>query len=144
MLESWTWTISKERWKPSVGLFRKRPPWADEEVAGRVERRKKALSNNYPLFFSTLFYPSHFIFKFSLLCMAAFFSCTFICVDWTVFILIGLLTKAFFADSKRHMYLYVTLVSLFCAVHKVDVILWREATWGFLCAHRSCLLTNFS
>lgn len=59
MLESGTWIISKEWWKPSVGLFRKRPPWANEDVAGRVERRKKVLSNNNFLFFSISFSSSH-------------------------------------------------------------------------------------
>lgn len=58
MLERGTWIISKEWWKPSVGLFRKSPPWADEDVAGRVEKEKESgFQTTVPLFFLHLILP---------------------------------------------------------------------------------------
>lgn len=94
---------------------------------------RKRFQTNYPFFFSTLFLAFHTLYSNSLFSARLPLLCTFISVDWTIFILIGLLTKAFFGGKKRFKETCVPVHDLcfkfHCSVHKVDVVLWHEATW---------------
>ncbi len=132
MLESGTWIISKEWWKPSVGLFRKRPPWVDEDVARRAERRKKALSNNNPFSFSFFLLPlSHTLYFHSPFSVLLLLLCTSPPVVWTVLILMWMSTKALFGTAFKETYVSRCFCSICVSLFVTEM--FSSGVWSCGC-----------